>query len=84
MKRVWRAYGIDAAVVKGTIDHTPATYVIDPHGRETRLFLTQMSYSSVNQLGTRSRRAIAALLPGHPQRHGQTLAQIGLSARTGA
>ena len=26
------AYGIEAAVVKGTIDHTPATYVIDPEG----------------------------------------------------
>ena len=30
LKRVWRAYGIEAAVVNGTIDHTPATYVIDP------------------------------------------------------
>ena len=25
LKRVWRAYGIEAAVVNGTIDHTPAT-----------------------------------------------------------
>ena len=79
LKRVWRAYGIEAAVVKGTIDHTPATYVIDPDGRESRLFLTQMAYSSVNQLGYEIAQSIAALLPGHPQLHGkQSLAQIGL------
>jgi cytochrome oxidase Cu insertion factor (SCO1/SenC/PrrC family) len=79
LKRVWRAYGIEAAVVKGTIDHTPATYVIDPHGRESRLFLTQMAYSSVNQLGYEIARSTAALLPGHPRLHGtQSVAQIGL------
>jgi len=79
LKRVWRAYGIEAAVVKGTIDHTPATYVIDPHGRESRLFLTQMAYSSVDQLGYEIAKSTAALLPGHPRLHGtQSLAQIGL------
>jgi cytochrome oxidase Cu insertion factor (SCO1/SenC/PrrC family) len=79
LKRVWRAYGIEAAVVKGTIDHTPATYVIDAHGRESRLFLTQMAYSSVNQLGYEIAQSIAALLPDHPHLHGtQSLAQIGL------
>jgi cytochrome oxidase Cu insertion factor (SCO1/SenC/PrrC family) len=79
LKRVWRAYGIEAAVVKGTIDHTPATYVIDPHGRESRLFLTQMAYSSVDQLGHEIAQSTAALLPGHPRLHGtQSLAQIGL------
>ena len=30
LKRVWRAYYIEAAVVNGAIDHTPATYVIGP------------------------------------------------------
>src|SRR5580765_247891 len=79
LKRVWRAYGIEAAVVKGTIDHTPATYVIDPHGRESRLFVTQMAYSSVNQLGYEIAQSTAALLPGHPRLHGtQSLTQIGL------
>ena len=79
LKRVWRAYGIEAAVVNGTIDHTPATYVIDPRGRESRLFLTQMAYSSVDQLGYEIAQSIAALLPGHPRLHGtQPLAQIGL------
>ncbi|HET7354043.1 MAG TPA: SCO family protein, partial [Gaiellaceae bacterium] len=37
LKRVWRAYGIAAAVVNGSIDHTPATYVIDSRGRFSRL-----------------------------------------------
>ena len=67
MKRVWSSYGILAAAVQGTIDHTPATYIIDPQGRETRLFMTQMSYSSVPQLAQVLARAMAAALPGHPQ-----------------
>src|SRR4051812_22366465 len=79
LRRVWRAYGIEAAVVNGTIDHTPATYVIGPDGRESRLFLTQMAYSSVEQLGYEIAQSIAALLPGHTRLHGtQSLAQIGL------
>jgi cytochrome oxidase Cu insertion factor (SCO1/SenC/PrrC family) len=79
LSRVWRAYGIEAAVVNGTIDHTPATYVIGPDGREARLFLTQMAYSSVNQLGYEIAESIAALLPGHPRLHGtQSLAPIGV------
>ena len=58
LKRVWRAYGIEAAVVKGTIDHTPATYVIDPHGRESRLFLTADGLlERRTSSGTSSRRA---------------------------
>jgi cytochrome oxidase Cu insertion factor (SCO1/SenC/PrrC family) len=67
LKRVWRAYGIEAAVVNGLIDHTPATYVIDAHGDFSRLYLTQMAYSSVDQLGYELAQSLAALLPGHPQ-----------------
>jgi cytochrome oxidase Cu insertion factor (SCO1/SenC/PrrC family) len=79
LKRVWRDYGIAAAVVNGEIDHTPATYVIDSRGRESRLFQTAMAYSSVNQLGYELAQSIAALLPGHPRpRGGQSLAQISL------
>jgi cytochrome oxidase Cu insertion factor (SCO1/SenC/PrrC family) len=70
LKRVWRAYGIEAAVVNGSIDHTPATYVIGPDGRESRLYQTVMAYSSVNQLGYELAQSIAALLPAHPQLHG--------------
>ncbi len=75
LKRVWRSYSIDAAIVNGAIDHTPATYVIGPTGRESRLYQTAMAYSSVNQLGSELAQSIAALLPGHPRLHGtQSLA----------
>jgi len=67
LRRVWRAYGIEAAVVNGAIDHTPATYVIDMRGRESRLYLAQMAYSSVSQLGYEIARGISTLLPGHPR-----------------
>jgi protein SCO1/2 len=70
LKRVWRSYYIAAAVVNGAIDHTPATYVIGPTGRESRLYQTVMAYSSVSQLGYELAQSIAALLPGHPHLHG--------------
>jgi len=79
LRRVWRNYGIEAAVVKGLIDHTPATYVIDARGRLSRLFLTQMSYSSVPQLGYEIAQSLSALLPGRPQLRGaQPLGEINL------
>ena len=79
LKRVWHDYGIAAAVINGEIDHTPATYVIDSRGRESRLFQTAMAYSSVGQLGYELAQSIAALLPGHPRLHGhQPLGQISL------
>jgi cytochrome oxidase Cu insertion factor (SCO1/SenC/PrrC family) len=70
LKRVWRDYGIAAAVVNGAVDHTPATFVIGPDGRESRLYQTTMAYSSVNQLGYELAQSISALLPGHPHLHG--------------
>jgi len=78
LKRVWRAYGIEAAVVNDEIDHTPATYVIDSRGRESRLFMTQMAYSSVDQLGYEMAQSIAALLPGHPRVRAQALTPLKL------
>lgn len=80
LKRVWRAYGIEAAVVGGMVDHTPATFVIDQNGRESRLYETAMAYSSVKQLGYELAQSVSALLPGHPQLHGTvSLAQPVLS-----
>jgi cytochrome oxidase Cu insertion factor (SCO1/SenC/PrrC family) len=79
MRQVWRAYGIEAAVVNGSIDHTPATYVIDSRGRFSRLYETVMAYSSVDQLGYELAQSIAAVLPGHPRLRGtQSLAAISL------
>jgi cytochrome oxidase Cu insertion factor (SCO1/SenC/PrrC family) len=70
LKRVWRAYGIEAAVVGGNVDHTPATYVIGPDGRESRLYETVMAYSSVDQLGYEIARSVVTLLPGRPKLDG--------------
>jgi cytochrome oxidase Cu insertion factor (SCO1/SenC/PrrC family) len=67
LKRVWRAYGIEAAVVNDAIDHTPATYLIDSRGRFSRLFLTSMSYSSVDELAYEMAQSMGALLPRHPR-----------------
>jgi cytochrome oxidase Cu insertion factor (SCO1/SenC/PrrC family) len=79
LKRVWKAYGIEAAVVRGAIDHTPATYILDARGRESRLFMTQMAYSSVPQLAEELARSVAALLPGRPTvRDTTSLAAISL------
>ncbi|HET9073139.1 MAG TPA: redoxin domain-containing protein [Solirubrobacteraceae bacterium] len=66
LKRVWHAYGIEAQVVRGQIDHTPALYVISPQGQMSRLYMTQMAYSSVDQLGQLLARSASALLPGRP------------------
>ena len=66
LKRVWHAYGIEAQLVSGQIDHTPALYVIGPDGRLSRLFMTQMAYSSVDQLGQLLAQSVSQLLPGRP------------------
>ena len=79
LKRVWRSYGIAAEVIHGLIDHTPATYVIDTRGRLSRLYMAQMAYSSVTQLGQEIAQSISAILPSHPQlRERQSLAGIPL------
>jgi cytochrome c biogenesis protein CcmG/thiol:disulfide interchange protein DsbE len=67
LKHVWRAYGIQAQLLRGQIDHTPALYVINRQGRLSRLYVTEMAYSSVDQLGQELAQSAAALLPGHPR-----------------
>jgi len=66
LERVWKAYGISVQIQGGQIDHTPALYVISPQGRLVRLYLTQMSYSSINQEAQILAREASKLLPGHP------------------
>jgi len=66
LKRVWRAYGIEARLISGQIDHTPALYVIHQSGRLSRLYMTQMAYSSVGQFGQLLARSVSSLLPGRP------------------
>ena len=66
LQRVWKAYGVQAAVQAGEIAHTPALFVIDPHGRERRLYITQQSYAAVGQLGQLLAQEASNLLPEHP------------------
>jgi protein SCO1/2 len=66
LRRVWREYGIEAALVHGLIDHTPAVYVIDQRGLLRRLYMTQMAYAGVDQLGRALAQNVSNLLPGHP------------------
>jgi cytochrome oxidase Cu insertion factor (SCO1/SenC/PrrC family)/thiol-disulfide isomerase/thioredoxin len=67
LKRVWRAYHIGVAIERGQIDHTPALYVIDPRGHLARLYLSQLSYAAVPQLGQLLAQEASRLLPGHPR-----------------
>ena len=69
LKHVWREYGVQAAVQRGLISHTPALFMIDPQGMLRKLYLTQQSYSAVPQLGQLLAREASQLLPGHPRVH---------------
>jgi cytochrome c biogenesis protein CcmG/thiol:disulfide interchange protein DsbE len=66
LRRVWKAYGIQADIQRGEIAHTPALFMISPQGRESRVYMTQQSYSAVGQFAQILARQAARLLPGHP------------------
>jgi cytochrome c biogenesis protein CcmG/thiol:disulfide interchange protein DsbE len=66
LRRVWKAYRIAVQIEQGQIDHTPALFVIDPHGRLAKLYVTQMSYASIDQLAQVLAQEASELLPGHP------------------
>jgi cytochrome oxidase Cu insertion factor (SCO1/SenC/PrrC family) len=66
LKATWGAYDIAVQIEKGQIDHTPALFVIDQQGRERKLYVTQMAYSSIGQSAQVLADEIASLLPGHP------------------
>lgn len=67
LHRVWKAYGIEAAVQRGLTSHTPALLVINPQGQETKIYMTQQSYSAIGQLGQILAQEASSLLPGHPR-----------------
>ncbi|MGZ4184103.1 MAG: redoxin domain-containing protein [Solirubrobacteraceae bacterium] len=66
LKSVWKQYAVEAAVEAGQITHTPALFVIDPRGRKARVYITQMSYASIGQLGQLLASEASKLLPDHP------------------
>src|SRR5438270_11155977 len=79
LKATWAKYGIAVQIENGQIDHTPALFVIGQQGRERRLYLTQMAYSSVGQSAQVLADEIATLLPGHPKvASQQSLASIAV------
>src|SRR5258705_1101413 len=67
LKATWTKYHIAVQIENDQIDHTPALFVIDQQGRERKLYLTQMAYSSVGQSAQVLANEIATLLPGHPK-----------------
>jgi cytochrome oxidase Cu insertion factor (SCO1/SenC/PrrC family) len=67
LKAAWSAYHIAVQIEQGQIDHTPALFVIDQRGREQKLYLTQMAYSSIGQSAEVLADEISSLLPSHPR-----------------
>ncbi len=67
LEHVWREYAVAAAIEHGEVTHTPALFMIGPTGRQERVYLTQMNYASIGQLGTLLAREASSLLPGHPR-----------------
>jgi len=66
LKATWAAYHVAVQIEQGQIDHTPALFIIDQRGREQKLYLTQMAYSSVSQSAEVLADELATLLPSHP------------------
>lgn len=66
LRSVWQAYHIDVQIEQGQIDHTPALYVIDTHGRLARVYLTEMAYAGIEQQAQLLAQEASSLLPGHP------------------
>src|SRR5712691_36099 len=67
LKATWTSYHIAVQIEQDEIDHTPALFVIDQQGRERKLYLTQMAYSSVGQSAQVFADELAGLLPEHPK-----------------
>jgi cytochrome oxidase Cu insertion factor (SCO1/SenC/PrrC family) len=78
LESVWKAYSVGVTISQSQTDHEPAIFVIDPNGRLAKLYLTQLAYSAVGQLGQLLANEAASLLPGHPAVNSHlSYAQIG-------
>jgi cytochrome oxidase Cu insertion factor (SCO1/SenC/PrrC family) len=66
LRAVWRGFHIAVQIERGEIDHTPALFVIDAHGRQRTVYLTQMNYASITQAAQILAQRVSRLLPGHP------------------
>jgi cytochrome oxidase Cu insertion factor (SCO1/SenC/PrrC family) len=69
LESVWKDYSVGVTVSQNQIDHEPAIFVINQQGRLEKLYLTQLAYSAVPQLGQLLADEVSSLLPGHPAVH---------------
>jgi cytochrome oxidase Cu insertion factor (SCO1/SenC/PrrC family) len=67
LRKVWSAYHVFVAVEQGSVDHTPALFVIDPSGTERYLYLTPMEYAAIPQEAQVLADAASQLMPSHPR-----------------
>jgi cytochrome oxidase Cu insertion factor (SCO1/SenC/PrrC family) len=84
LQSVWKAYSVGVTISQNQTDHEPAIFVINQQGRLAKLYLTQLAYSAVGQLGQLLAQEVSSLLPTHPAVHSHlSYAQIsGLSPAT--
>ena len=69
LRSVWKAYSVGVTISQNQTDHEPAIFVINQQGRLVKLYLAQMAYSAVGQLGQLLASEVASLLPSHPAVH---------------
>ena len=66
LETVWKDYSVGVTLNQNQVDHEPAIFVINTHGRLVKLYLTQLAYAAVPQLGQLLATEVSSLLPGHP------------------
>jgi cytochrome oxidase Cu insertion factor (SCO1/SenC/PrrC family) len=84
LQSVWKAYSVGVTISQNQTDHEPAIFVINQQGKLAKLYLTQLAYSAVGQLGQLLAGEVSSLLPSHPKvRSDLSYAQIsGISPAT--
>jgi len=86
LRAVWKDYSVGVTVNQNQIDHEPAIFVINQQGRLVKLYLTQLAYSAVPQLGQLLANEVSSLLPGRPAVHSHLsydqVSTIGPAAQT--
>jgi len=66
LHRVWKSYSVGVTISQNQTDHEPAIFVINQRGELEKLYLTQLAYTAVGQLGQLLAQEAATLLPSHP------------------
>jgi cytochrome oxidase Cu insertion factor (SCO1/SenC/PrrC family) len=69
LESIWKDYSVGVTVSQNEVDHEPAIFVINQQGRLEKLYLTQLAYSAVPQLGQLLADEVSSLLPSHPTVH---------------